>query len=122
MPCNQGFTSAWRSVEQHTLAVFDSVFLDDALRIATRVECSSENFGKLCIKAADTERVEAYVFFENLLNLIADNLDSFRCVFANVARNHSFVGHLSVSLAYFLLKRLNFCDFYFYNEFAVTKG
>ena len=102
--------------------MFDSVFLDYALRIATRVECSSENFGKLCIKAADTERVEAYVFFKNLLDFVADYLDSFRCVFANVAGNHSFVGHLSISLAYFLLKRLNFCDFYFYNKLAVTKG
>lgn len=85
LSCDQSLTRARWTVEQNSFAVLDTVLLDDSLRIPSRIESSSEDLRKLLVKSSDAERVEANVFLENLLDLVADDLDRLGGVFLDVA-------------------------------------
>lgn len=47
-----------------------SVLLNYRLRVAARVESASKNFRELLVKTANSQLLEAHVFFEKLLCLI----------------------------------------------------
>ena len=55
--------------------MLDTILFDDSLRVASRVECATENLCKLLVQSANTELLEAHVLFEDLLGLIRVDLD-----------------------------------------------
>jgi len=72
---NEGLARAWWPIEEHTLAVFDAILLDNLLGVAPRVESASENLGELLVETADTQLLKAHVLLKKLLGLARVDFD-----------------------------------------------
>lgn len=98
-----------------------AIFFNDWLRIASTIKRSAEDLCKLFIEASNAERLEANVLFEDLFDLVADNLNLLLSIFLHIAADDRLFRHFSECLADVLSERLNFGHFDLQDELAVAQ-
>lgn len=99
-----------------------AILFNYGLWVPSGIEGSPKDLRELFIKATNAKRHKTYIFFEDLFDFVAHNLNQLGSVFLNATINNRLFCDRTESLTHSLFESFNSCNFYFKYKFAIAQG